>query len=264
MKKILLVIFMLNACVFSAIFADENIFLTELHSKNADYYSGKRFIPVSEIEAILGGIENSTTVTDDERLFLKLEAYALWANNSIPLGTFREDYPTLKKMYSSVRETQAFRNGSLSSNAYAAFAEFATALIPLADIAKDAYVYNLDVDEKEYARVALVKDPDSIRASALYGMLNAMGIKYKDSQAYAESLKLLQDTEGLPEYMVFRTYIYRSMMYMKINEIEKSFKELEKAENMYPNAFFVSMLKDSYVNGGTGFNDTDRGDLGNF
>lgn len=264
MNKVILFISMLTVCVVTTIFAEKSSFLTELNSKNAEYYSGKRFIPVSEIEAILRDIENSSALTDDERLFLKLEAYALWANNSIPSQTFITDYPTLKEIYKNIRKTQDFRNGALSSNVYAAFAEFASAMIPLADINRDIYSYNFSVDEEEYARLAMLKNPGNIQANVLYGMFILITAKYKSDQKYSKIAKFLADTEGLPEYMVFRTHIHRSMMYMKINEIKKSFEELKKAESIYPTAFFVSMLKDSYAHGGTGFSDSDRSDLGNF
>lgn len=263
MKKVVLFILILKVCAYTAIVAEENIFFAELNSKNAEYYSGGKLATATELRAIIHDIENSAILTDDERLFLKIEAYALWANTSVPLKTFKEDYPTLKDLYRSVQDAD-FKNGSLSSEVYASFADFASAMIPLADLNNDGYSYNFIVDSEEYARVALIKDPSSTRASVLLGMKTLSTLKYKNSQKYLKSVSLLKNIEGLQEHMVFRTHIYRSMMYMSTNEIEKSFEELKMAESIYPNAFFISMLKDSYTQGGTGFDDSDRSDLDNF
>lgn len=237
-------------------------FVRELNSKNNEYYSGEKLIKQSEIKAIIDQVENSGKLTDEEKLFLKIEAYTLWANTSPPLETFEKDYPILKEIYKSIKD-KAFRSVSLSSEVYASYADFAGAMIPLANLHDDAYSYIFMLDAEEYARIALIKDPHSIKASILYG-ISFSTINYKYNDLYSKSLKFMGSTENLPEYMVFRTHIYKSMMYMKVNETEKAFEELKKAENIYPNAFFVSMLTISYANGEDGFTGSESSTVYNF
>lgn len=236
-------------------------FARELNSKNNEYYSGEKLIKQSEIKAILNKIENSGKLADNEKLFLKIEAYTLWANTSPPSETFEKDYPILKEIYKSIKD-KAFRNVRLSSEVYASYADFAGAMIPLANLHDDAYSYIFMLDAEEYARIALIKDPHSIKASVLYG-ISFSTINYKYNDLYSKSLKFMGSTKNLPEYMVFRTHIYKSMMYMKVNETEKAFEELEKAEKIYPNAFFVSMLATSYANGRTGFTSSETNSVNN-
>lgn len=234
-------------------------FTRELNSKNNEYYSSEKLITQSEVKAIIDQVENSDKLTYEEKLFLKIEAYTLWAKTSPPSQTFEKDYPILKEIYKSIKN-KAFRDGNLRSEVYASYADFAGAMIPLASLDNDAYSYIFMLDTEEYARIALIKDPHSIKASILYGISFSMSMNYRYSDLYSKSLKFMDSTENLPEYMVFRTHIYKSMMYMKVNEIGKAFEELEKAENIYPNGFFVSRLTISYANGGTGFTNSDSFD----
>ena len=228
----------------------ENL-MSELNAKNNEYYSGERLVYTSEAKDIIEKIKNSSLLTDDEKMFLSIEGYTLWANTSIASGTLKDDYPILKKIYKKIKKDIGFNK--VNSDTYTAFSDFASAMIPLAMFSGKAYWYVFVVDGYDYARIALIKNPENIRASILYGMGSSIPVNYLSNNQYSKSLRLMEDTEGLEDYMIFRTYIYKSMLYMKVNETELAFDELAKAENMYPNAMFVYMLKDSYTKGGTGF-----------
>jgi predicted SprT family Zn-dependent metalloprotease len=54
-------------------------------------------------------IESSKTLTDEEKMLLKIEAYTLWANTSISSGTLKETYPILKDIYENIKNTLVFQ-----------------------------------------------------------------------------------------------------------------------------------------------------------
>lgn len=226
-------------------------FVKELNTKNNEYYSGARFVETSEAKEIIEKVEKPTTLTDKEKLYIKIEAYALWANTAIASGTFEEDYPILKDIYNNIKKQKTFKNGG--TEIYTAFTDFANAMIPLAMFNNKSYWYVFVVDGGNYAKIALIQDPSNTKASVLHGMNNSIPVNYLANNQYSKSLKFMEDTDGLEDYMVFRSYIYKSMLYMKVNKIENAFDELSKAENMYPDSIYVYMLKASYAKGGTGF-----------
>lgn len=226
-------------------------FVNELNTKNNEYYSGSRFVKVSEAKAIIDRVEKSTTLTAEEKLFLKIEAYSLWANVTVLSGTFEDDYPILKGIYINIKKDKTFKNGG--TEIYTAFTDFASSMIPLAFFNKKGYWYVFVVDAYDYARIALIKDPKNIKASVLYGMGSSIPVNYLSNNQYSKSLKFMKYTDGLEEYMLFRVHIYKSMMFMKVNETDKAFEELSKAEAMYPNSLYIYMLKTSYAEGRTGF-----------
>jgi len=234
-------------------------FITELNTKNNEYYSGERFVRTSEAKEIIEKVESSTTLTDEEKLYLKIEGYALWANTSIASGVFESDYPILKNIYENIKKDKTFKNGG--TEIYTAFTDFGNAMIPLAMFNGKAYWYVFVVDVYDYARIALIKDPSNTKASVLYGMGSSIPVNYLSNNQYSKSLKFMEDTEGLEDYMVFRVHIYKSMMYMKVNETDEAFEELKKAESMYPDGLFVYMLKVSYAKGGTGFTSPESNEL---
>lgn len=265
-QKIILPIYILSLFTYT-LYANKPTELTtiqnQLNTKNAQYYSGQKLIQAHELIPILTSIDNAHTLTTDEKLYLQIDTYTLWAHNTIPLNTFTENYPKFKKIYQNL-QNKDFKNGTLSSNLYTSFAEYANALLPLAKLTNDPHSYNFTVDSKEYLRLALLKDPTNTHAKVLYGMSILRIMDYSSYQKYKKSKTYLQNTDGLPEYMIFRTHIYKSMLYIKVNKIEKCFEELQKAENIYPNAPFVTMLKESYKEGGTGFSNSDRKNIANF
>ena len=251
LTKIIFLIFLSHYTLTANLSIEAVNLMSELNDKNNEYYSGERIVDTSEAKNILEKIKNSSSVTDDEKMFLSIEGYTLWANTSIASGTLKEDYPILKNIYENIKKDKSFKKGN--SDVYASFSDFASAMIPLAMFNGKSYWYVFVVDGYDYARIALIKNPENIKASVLYGMGSSIPVNYLANNQYSKSLKLMGYTEGLEDYMIFRTYIYKSMLYMKVNETELAFEELAKAENMYPNAMFVYMLKASYAKGGTGF-----------
>ena len=253
-QKLTKIIFLivLSHYTLTANISDEAVnLMSELNAKNNEYYSGERLLNTSEAKDIIEKIKNSNTLTDDEKIFLSIEGYALWANTSIASGTFKDDYPTLKNIYENIKKDVSFKKGN--SDVYASFSDFASAMIPLAMFNDKSYWYVFVVDGYDYARIALIKNPENTKASVLYGIGSSIPVNYLANNQYSKSLKLMENTESLENYMIFRTYIYKSILYMKVNETELAFDELLKAENMYPNAMFVYMLRASYAKGGTGF-----------
>ena len=262
-KKNLLIILAFTA-LYSSLNADTSAevqsFINELNIKNNEFYSGERFVKASEAKDIIEKIENSKTLTDEEKMLLKIEAYTLWANTSISSGTLKETYPILKDIYENIKKDEIFKKGN--SEIYTAFTDFANAMIPLAMFNNKSYWYIFVVDVSDYSRMALIKDPNNTKASVLYGMSSSIPVNYLSNNQYSKSLKFMENTYNLQDYMIFRTHIYKSMLYMRVNETELAFDELRNAETMYPNAMFVYMLKNSYAKGGTGFVDTEGSDLG--
>lgn len=262
LKKYFLMVLILSISYYS-LYADtssevEN-FMEELNTKNNEYYSGARFVRTSEAKEIIERVEKSTTLTGEEKLYIKIEAYALWTNTTIASGTFEEDYPILKDIYNNIKKQKIFKKGSTET--YTAFTDFANAMIPLAMFNNKLYWYVFVVDGGNYVKIALIKDPSNTKASVLYGMNNSIPVNYLTNNQYSKSLKFMKNTDGLENYMVFRSYIYKSMLYMKVNKTENAFDELSKAENMYPDSMYVYMLKASYAKGGTGFASPDSGGL---
>ncbi len=257
LKKYFIMIIILSVSqysLFANISEEAQAFLKEIDIKNNESYSGSRLVRPSEAKVIIKNIESSNALTDKEKMYLKIEAYSLWAATSITSGTFEEDYIILKDIYKNIRKSKAFWNGQLNSNIYSSFSDFGNSLIPLAMFNDDAYWFLIAMDASEYSRLALLKNPNNKRASALYAISNTMTVFYMHNNQYSKSLTFFENAEnGLPEYMVFRTYIYKSMMYMRINETQKAFDELAKAEKMYPDGMFVHMLKSSYAKGESGF-----------
>lgn len=248
-NKIFLLLFIVCVC-YGKISSEAADILKEIDLKNNDYYSGERLVKVSEANDILKRVETSASLSDNERLYLKIECYTLLANTSINAGTFIEDYKTLKNVYKNIRKEKSFKKGF--SEIYSAYADFANSMIALSFFNK-VFPYSMIVDVYTFSRLALIRDPNNIKAKQLYGMWQCTTLNYYANNLFYSIITSMYDTTGLPKYMIYRSHIYLSMAYMRVNETEKAFKELEEAENIYPNGFFSYMLKSSYAKGNDGF-----------
>ena len=102
-------------------------------------------------------------------------------------------------------------------------------------------------------RKILLKDKNNVKAKQVYGMWQIATLGFYNNAAFYSIMNSLNDTTNLPDYMVYRAYIYRSMAYMKVNETDKAFKELDEALKMYPKGFYGYLLKSSYDKGKDGF-----------
>ena len=223
--------------------------LKEIDNKNNEYHSGARLVRTSEAKDLLNRVKNSN-LSEEEKMHLSIECYTLWANVSIASGTFEEDYKTLGEVYKNLKKDKVFKKGS--SDIYASFANFANSFTSLAFF-NNKYPYSVIVDMYTYARMALLKDKNNIRAKQVYGMWQIATLGFYNNAAYYSVISSLNDTSNLPDYMVYRAYIYRSMAYMKVNETDKAFKELDEALKMYPKGFYGYLLKSSYEKGKDGF-----------
>ncbi|KLI39952.1 hypothetical protein SZ51_02505 [Brachyspira hyodysenteriae] len=235
--------------LYGEISSEANAVLKEIDNKNNEYHSGTRLVRTSEAKDILNRVNNSN-LSEEEKMHLSIECYTLWANVSIASGTFEEDYKTLGDIYNNLKKDKVFKKGS--SDIYAAFANFANSFTSLAFFNKK-YPYSVIVDMYTYSRLALLKDKNNIKAKQVYGMWQIATLGFYNNAAFYSVISSLNDTSNLPDYMVYRAYIYRSMAYMKVNETAKAFKELDEALKMYPKGFYGYLLKGSYDKGKDGF-----------
>lgn len=235
--------------LYGEISSEANSILKEIDNKNNEYHSGSRLVRVSEAKDILNRVKNSSLI-EEEKMHLSIECYTLWANVSIASGSFEEDYITLGDIYKNIKKDKVFKKGS--SDIYAAYANFANSLTSLAFF-NGKYPYSIIVDMYNYSRSALLKDKNNIKAKQVYGMWQIATLGFYNSRAFYSIITSLKDTNNLPDYMIYRAYIYRSMAYMKVNETDKAFRELDEALKMYPKGFYGYLLKSSYDKGKDGF-----------
>ena len=235
--------------LYAEISNEANNILKEIDNKNNEYHSGERLVRTSEAKDILNRIKNSN-LSEEEKMYLSIECYTLWANVSIASGTFEEDYKILGDIYKDLKKDKVFKKGS--SDIYAAYANFANSFTSLAFFNKK-YPYSAIVDMYTYSRLALLKNKNNIRAKQVYGMWQIATLSFYNNAAYYSVMTSLNDTSSLPDYMIYRAYIYRSMAYMKVNETDKAFEELYNALKMYPKGFYGYLLKSSYDKGNDGF-----------
>lgn len=250
MFRVIVLIFINALCsLYGEISSKANAILKEIDNKNNEYHSGSRLVRVSEAKDILNRVNNSS-LNEEEKMHLSIECYTLWANVSIANGTFEEDYKTLLYIYNNLKKDKVFKKGS--SDIYGAFANFANSFTSLAFF-NNQYPYSVIVDMYTYARLALLKDKNNIKAKQIYGMWQIATLNFYNNAAFYSVITSLNDTSNLPDYMIYRAYIYRSMAYMKVNETDKAFRELDEALKMYPKGFYGYLLKSSYDKGKDGF-----------
>ena len=235
--------------LYAEVSSEANNILKEIDNKNNEYHSGERLVRTSEAKDILSRIKNSN-LSEEEKMYLSIECYTLWANVSIASGTFEEDYKILGDIYKNLKKDKVFKKGS--SDIYGAYANFANSFTSLAFFNKK-YPYSVIVDMYTYSRLALLKNKNNIRAKQVYGMWQIATLSFYNNAAYYSVMTSLNDTSSLPDYMIYRAYIYRSMAYMKVNETDKAFEELDNALKMYPKGFYGYLLKSSYDKGNDGF-----------
>ena len=235
--------------LYGEISSEANAILKEIDNKNNEYHSGSRLVRTSEAKDILNRVKNSN-LSEEEKMYLSIECYTLWANVSIASGTFEEDYKALGEIYNNLKKDKVFKKGS--SDIYASYANFANSFTSLAFF-NNKYPYSVIVDMYTYSRLALLKDKNNIRAKQVYGMWQIATLGFYNNAAFYSVISSLNDTSNLPDYMIYRAYIYRSMAYMKVNETDKAFKELDEALKMYPKGFYGYLLKSSYDKGKDGF-----------
>ncbi|WP_295157881.1 hypothetical protein [uncultured Brachyspira sp.] len=246
-KKILFLFICFTLFLYAELSNEAKNILKEIESKNTEYYSGNRLVKVNEAKSILEKIDKSN-FEEEEKVYLKIETYILWANISIANGTFEEDYITLSQIYKDIKKDKYFT----TSLSYGAFADFANSLTSLGFF-NNKYPYSIIVDMYNYSRLALLKDSANFRAKQIYGMWQIATLSYYNNNTFYSVINSLNSTDNLPDYMIYRAYIYRSMAYMKVNETEKAFTELENAKKMYPNGFYGYLLQKSYDSGKDGF-----------
>lgn len=255
LRKVLFLFVCFTLFLYADISKEADNILKEINYKNIEYYSGNRVVKVNEAKSILEKIEKSN-LKEEEKLYLKIESYILWANVSIANGSFEEDFITLSKAYVDIKKDKSFT----TSLSYGAFSDFANSLTSLSFFNKK-YPYNFITDMYNYSRLALLKDSNNLRAKQIYGMWQIATLSYYNNNSFYSIINSLKDIDNLPDYMIYRAYIYRSMAYMKVNETQKAFIELEKAKKMYPNGFYSYLLQKSYESGRDGFLSADGVDF---
>lgn len=264
MKK--LYCYCICACVTFSIFSYDCVYVDieqQINEYSIDFYSGTKLIEPIVLHNLVNDIEINNQICKNEKLSLILDCYTLLAKIVIPVGKYAEYYPILKDFSKKV-QTKDFLSGKLSSDVYASYSDFIFSLIPLAKATEDGFPYNWVVDSKSYAKLAVLKDSTDIKARTLYGIAGIASIDFPSNQQYLKTNTFLENTEGLSEYLVFRVHLYRSMAHMKVNNITKSFEELEIAKNIYPNSPYIYMLEKAYKNKRTCFDKTDLVQIENY
>ena len=108
MFRVIVLIFISSFCgLYAEISSEANNILKEIDNKNNEYHSGERLVRTSEAKDILSRIKNSN-LSEEEKMYLSIECYTLWANVSIASGTFEEDYKILGDIYKNLKKDNIF------------------------------------------------------------------------------------------------------------------------------------------------------------
>lgn len=219
--------------------------LNNINNKNSEFYSAARILKDAEIEALVNEIKNSN-LTTEEKLYLSIESYSLWSSISVLSGNARESYKMLLDVHNNTKKDKLFKNAD--SDIYSAFSDFSASLINLASV-NNQLPYTIVIDMNNYARLAMLKNPNDARAKQLIAIWQIYTMGYYNNYNFSAVIDFFEDYDSLPEYMVYRMHIYKSVAYIKSNKVKDAFAELELAKQIYPDGLYTFLLENGYRNG---------------
>ena len=190
--------------------------LNNINNKNSEFYSAARILKDAEIEA------------------------------SVLSGNARESYKMLLDIHTDIKKDKLFKNAD--SDIYSAFSDFSASLINLASV-NNQLPYTIVIDMNNYARLALLKNPNDARAKQLIAIWQIYTMGYYNNYNFSAVIDFFEDYDSLPEYMVYRMHIYKSVAYIKSNKVKDAFAELELAKKIYPDGLYTFLLENGYKNG---------------
>lgn len=246
-KKLIVTVILFNTfLIYGNISKEANIILNDIINKYNGFYSSND-IPNIEIVKNIIKSKELNALKDEEKIYLTLEVLVLWANLAMMEDEIigEENYKTLLNKYKEIKKE--IKNGH--SETYSAFSDFAFTMIPLSRLYGKNNEIMFTLDFSEYSREAIRKDKENEKAKILYGMFWSFPSAYHENTYFSVAKKFLSANENVPLYMKYKAHIYLSILYMKANETEKSFEELNKAENIFPNGFLTLYVRQNYENG---------------